>query len=464
MCRALSQGGRRCPTHTPAARRAKRASLKAMEGAGGTETNERGEPVSGPESDLEDAFARLEAAANYYERAGIVVEIGTSVYAKAVQDFGAPTTEEINAAIEKVTDEFQADVEALERDRRESYDKYDDITHRPGATLEERKEAYAEYVRARDLHVDKNNEWARRLQEVKEPLLDQRTQALKGALESLGVKLWTPETGPALQVENTAKAVKKHMETALQYVPVEWVEGSNERTKLLPLRIWESKRRAHYVDARRVRKKEMTTDAWVAQRDDDYESMSLGDKLRYSKERPAGLKGHEGRELGPNEWWYTALDISYEPRRGYTHRTVEGHDFWVRPKKGEYSSETVQRSEITIPPVWSPNATSTALHEFCHRSEVSVPRVGELGRAFLARRAKGEQATWLGEGYRRDEKGVRDSFSNKYMGKEYSGSYSEIVSMGMEELFTARGRFVGAATDDEYRDFIIGLLATSRNK
>jgi hypothetical protein len=100
---------------------------------------------------------------------------------------------------------------------------------------------------------------------------------------------------------------------------------------------------------------------------------------------------------------------------------------------------------------------STAAHEFGHRMEDVRPILKRLEWAFYQRRT-GNSSEPLKRLYEdKDEWAREDQFSQLYMGKDYGNkpiSSFELLSMGLEEIL-----FNTYRSDDEYRQFILGLLA-----
>jgi len=95
-------------------------------------------------------------------------------------------------------------------------------------------------------------------------------------------------------------------------------------------------------------------------------------------------------------------------------------------------------------------------HELGHALEAGNDTLRDAARAWLANRTKGEKATWLGAGYRRNEKSRRDKFLSKYVGKEYSDA-TEVTSMGLEYIVNDLVWF--ARGDPDHYHFILGQLA-----
>lgn len=125
--------------------------------------------------------------------------------------------------------------------------------------------------------------------------------------------------------------------------------------------------------------------------------------------------------------------------------------------------------------------TSNATHEFAHRIESVVPSVALSETAFLFRRSgqlsiqredgsisEPEELSFIDAA--KKEQGYRDNFPVHYMGKVYEENIfsGEVVSMGMEALFTGKfgglSGMEGYSSDPDYRKFLLGLLASSAKK
>jgi len=115
------------------------------------------------------------------------------------------------------------------------------------------------------------------------------------------------------------------------------------------------------------------------------------------------------------------------------------------------------------------NDASTVIHEIGHTLEDQLLGTVALEKEFLAYRAKGEIPKkfvdlFPNHGYKPDEEGVQNEFG-KVFGKDTSSAYyvgksyanrSELLSMGLEELYTDGIEFANA--DPEYLKFVIGIL------
>jgi SPP1 gp7 family putative phage head morphogenesis protein len=97
----------------------------------------------------------------------------------------------------------------------------------------------------------------------------------------------------------------------------------------------------------------------------------------------------------------------------------------------------------------------TAFHELGHRMEKAIPEILNAEKTFYNRRTANESLEWLGSGYSRNEKTRKDNFLDSYMGKDYGGTYYELVSMGFEYAYTNPRRL---AQDPDMQVWIYGLL------
>lgn len=106
-------------------------------------------------------------------------------------------------------------------------------------------------------------------------------------------------------------------------------------------------------------------------------------------------------------------------------------------------------------------ALRCALHELGHRLEVTNPLVRRLEKEFYKRRTVNEKLASLrkltgNSSYSTKEKTRKDNFLNLYMGKDYGGSAYELVSMGLEMLYTEPHKLL---KDPDYAKFILGVVA-----
>ena len=98
----------------------------------------------------------------------------------------------------------------------------------------------------------------------------------------------------------------------------------------------------------------------------------------------------------------------------------------------------------------------TIVHEMGHELEERDFSIHREALAFLDRRTRGERLKWLGDRYDKHEKTKRDQFLHEYRGKDYGRSATEIISMGLEYLYTKPLEL--ARRDPDYFDFIYAVV------
>jgi hypothetical protein len=190
-----------------------------------------------------------------------------------------------------------------------------------------------------------------------------------------------------------------------------------------------------------------------------------GARVRYAKSPYAskeftGYKKAQGlldraQPYYPTDWLQRTRTIAAgTARRGY-HRSLGLANAEIRVsdyKKGMITAD--------------PPGMSTAIHELGHEMEESIPFVRDLEEAFYEWRTRGGSFTAPQEpnqklsllnpnkGYGRSEIARPDKFSEAYMGKWYSGTNYELLTMGLEAIWN--GAYV---LDEEYRQWVLGMLA-----
>ena len=99
------------------------------------------------------------------------------------------------------------------------------------------------------------------------------------------------------------------------------------------------------------------------------------------------------------------------------------------------------------------------IHELGHVVEYNKPSVPHMEFVYHHIRANGEKAKWLGVGYARHEKAVKDEWKEKYAGKVYGSGRSsswEIFTTGVQTIL---GNDRHMRIDDGHADFTMGVLA-----
>ena len=98
----------------------------------------------------------------------------------------------------------------------------------------------------------------------------------------------------------------------------------------------------------------------------------------------------------------------------------------------------------------------TVIHEMGHYLEDASGKVHREIMEFYSKRTKGCPLEWLGSGYRTDELTRKDKFIDAYMGKDYKGEASEILSMGLQYFYDDPYKL--AIKDPEYFNFIYKIV------
>lgn len=127
----------------------------------------------------------------------------------------------------------------------------------------------------------------------------------------------------------------------------------------------------------------------------------------------------------------------------------------LKPEKTDRGYYSDWQHTIAISGATPEKQTETAVHELGHRFEYSVEGIRDQEREFYEVRTAGEDAEWLGYGYRRDERTRKDQFISPYMGKDYGGRAFELVSMGFQYAYTHPELL---AKDPDMQEWIYGLL------
>ena len=152
----------------------------------------------------------------------------------------------------------------------------------------------------------------------------------------------------------------------------------------------------------------------------------------------------------------------------------EANDFVGRITEEKYISQVksvgveiiknLDRAYAEQKTIFVSNTDSKAVivHEIGHVIEENNPEVLKKAQEFYEWRTQGQSLEKLSvvtgnKKYRDDEVTKKDDFKNSYCGKQYkSGKNTELVSMGMELLYTNPVSF--AKTDAEYFTWIVDVL------
>lgn len=337
-------------------------------------------------------------------------------------------------------------------------------------------------------------------------LFKKRNNAIRDALAEVGVKFADPET--LAVAEDSHKDAMVSLKEALRFYPQKWVDNSNQHSEhnMIPLRIKRSQGRAHYSPKRLQKGFSHTPrimmnqkpDSWKPDPYDRQEQCYLPtNELGEYVEPTSGIVYSQDTEPGFTSWAYVSYDYSSEtskPGRGWEPITYQDTRYnsetkqleklpelthgWRKMRTRKTNNSMSYKAELLVTKDGEPSHTNSnpgfrvALHEFAHRVEDSTQLIKNYENAFLLRRAgyhndEGEplESIYKQKVGRNAEMGYKDNFATHYMGKVYDNGSREILSMGMETLFSGRnGGFVGADNinpDPDYKRFILGVLASS---
>lgn len=546
MCQDRNHGGGRCPSDTSEARQLRRknsgartsyATLTVQPTPPKNLTPSTPEPAHTVESirkDIENYHNLSESLKHHLDtpdrESRAIVEaaydehlnrIGEGVAYLAETKYDAPTDEHIrelwtqtdkeaNEKAQDLHDEATALANKTNEELEQLIDEMDAAPNRSDYPTrlqhwrEESPDIYAAYQKKRDdVHIALAENSQQReavlaqVDDTVKSVLEKRNTAIVAALEEVGVTFADPES---LQVaDDSHKKAVQSLRKAIAYYPQQWVDNSNEQSEKLPLRVKDSKGRAHYSSAALQDKFALRPFAMVQSKPADW----TPDPLSRADSEWVDLKGedtwtepktgrvysnydiHYGDNMdGKKSWLHISYEYRRSPRRGY--EEVQYRDYsgevvtaYRKPRMERIRIESEVTSELTVSKdaktrVGDDPSFRVALHEFAHRVEHTTPQVQALEDAFLKRRTgrlpiKGaetpepEQPTAIY--LKKREIGYKDNFPTHYMGKVYSDGYREILSMGMETLFAGKnGAFSGIdnySPDPDYKKFVLGILAST---
>lgn len=106
----------------------------------------------------------------------------------------------------------------------------------------------------------------------------------------------------------------------------------------------------------------------------------------------------------------------------------------IKPGDKDYSSRSYHLGGVVY---LAPHAdTATVIHEIGHAIEYANDnKIGKRSNEFLAAKTFDEEVKHLGKGYEKYEVATQNGFKNAYTGKYYSGSATEILSMGLQHMY-----------------------------
>ncbi|ANE83440.1 hypothetical protein A7U43_28420 (plasmid) [Mycobacterium adipatum] len=478
MCRAVLDGGRRCPCTRGDRRRAyqrmRYAARQAAAAAGAPDPAPR-DTDGAEQADSITLQDRRSTTAAAIDSALVALRDPDrssdpdvhEAYLNAVLDHGAVVRDVAGQRIENTYAERGLDdasvgaeatavaaeleqIEARWRETKSGSSAYltadgTSFTAEGATALDEARNAYAAakmavYRRAGDRSKEINEQ---RAQIAREIYYDELSRE-----RSFG--------GPAAEAfvpSNTAKMTRADRAmfsaTAALY-PDDMVEHANNLGDMLAKR---SKARAHYTAGARQLSRRTRTEVF-----DLRDAMEYG-RFRFNHfiDSPADMARGAGSirdrysaenafvpRTPDNERKVGELVAQYNDSRRQ-HATIEyataipkdgGEPYEVMYVKGPRKRVTTEVTGISAELTFSDASSMT--HELGHRMEDRNPEISTATKAFLRRRTAGLAP----ERYARSEMTVADGFADRYMGKDYAGTHhTELFSCGMEAV--AHGRFGG---------------------
>lgn len=499
MCRACSDGGRRCPNDTSLARRARRYAAAGKQDpriaasvrgtppsvAGGNEPSaghdlSTAEGIRDRAAELRDAQrqageALMECMERYKEQGELSREDAEAIVSKYEHAAGLVTYKEtgVGPVLPVIS------MESYERESTALGQKADqwldgELTEQHQAC----EDAASAYATARERYENDREagraEWDAReearvqLMKTREAYFE-RKRELMGQFRENGQELEWTTAGTS-----TPARVNETIQASATFFPKDWIEASNTQaadktSTVRPVRVRESTSRNHYsphkhITRRETRVKESFYSKDLAEKIDVYNSPRYkvvpedewtGDQRNfypgevlvreydiartgsYFDSSPgAGAVDEDGNFL------LTGRAASGWEKHTYTDHHGEEQTCWRKPATRTTTNRKYGVAELTIPKDTGRKGqmNTTATHELTHRCEQVNSTIPTLERQFLIRRTtntEGERDKL--EPYYPHTRGeyVRpDDFIDRYVGKDYpGGTFHEVLSVGNEAAF-----------------------------
>ena len=195
-------------------------------------------------------------------------------------------------------------------------------------------------------------------------------------------------------------------------------------------------------------------------------------KLLYAKEDPANINPMYGKGIddGRKRKYQKGVDEFSKMVGKGTILDITAVAIFDEPDGRSSQSPTSTGSILNM----SKSAGAKAIiHELGHsledtsneRHTTDANNVRKQANDFLSKRTKGERNQSLNsltgnQNYGKGEVAKPDKFIDPYMGKIYKGGGTEIISMGLEQMWDNPAKF--ANEDPEYFDFILMTLENAR--
>lgn len=280
--------------------------------------------------------------------------------------------------------------------------------------------------------------------------------------------------------EDSAKKPMELINEAASYYPTDWVKDINAKGHSLLAK--KTAGRAGYMNSTYAKSKKASADRYFVpsgqemREDDLYRTYKLSD----NQER---FRGYDSSELGT---YYDVTRYEAKPVDGYYKKTkngapfgggwekyeYNGREYWRRPRKCTTVDYEQRISQVTVGGNRPKNMEGmsqdldVAIHELGHRHGYHVEGLHQHEVAYRNSRTTLEngQLQPTERMYPRSKEFTRpDHFANRYMGRVYDHDATEVLTMGMESVFTGtEGGLIGIGgkpADPDMRNFILGTLA-----
>lgn len=510
MCRALSEGGRRCPCSNGSRRRAyqrARYALKtAAASASPTVVHDPPPPARGGiEETRHHAVAALSA---FREKLPLPRSPECAAYVAAVTEHGDAIREEFTHRVGEAMDEAGVGDVAFTalKDRRKQwvagqidYDReLNDLMSMQTAIKDDNPNTWYNDPELSAQVKELGDKWATLMDDRfnERARIDTELANMARARRELFAKEMTAcvkslrETGEMPAYSSTTKLTKKDaafLEDVFGAFPADMVRAARGRS--LPMKATRSKARAHFV-GRTFPKSRITYDAhldvhdllrggplWdrnyhhVPRDDPDYRTR-YEDTLPDTPENRAAIeeKLEEYRQKGWQRWkgrqspQLIEVKVKVADDEWETRLRVAAKGFSSRMTK-DYKHPV---SELTF------NDRESAAHEFGHYLEASNPEVSYACKEFLYRRTEGlEKKVYHTSRAHGVERVIEDGFVKSYIGKDYDDMHhTEVFSMGVEAVYAgAHGGLIDIdgysakdrKSDPEHLSLILGLLSVANS-
>lgn len=509
MCRALSEGGRRCPCNGGSRRRAYQRARYALKvaAAASTPAPDHSAPTPARGGVTETRQHALSALATFRKQRPKPGTPECAAYLSAVTDHGDAVREEFSARVGSAMDSAgvgDAEFNALKEQRKRwvagqhDYDReVNDLMSAQTAIKDDNPNTWYKDPELSAQVKVLGEQWSKLMDDRfnEQVRIDTELRNMASTRRNVYAKEMTEcvkslrEHGEMPRYSSLTKLTKKDtamLEEVFGAFPADMVRAARDRS--LPLKATRSKARAHFT-SRETPKRKITYDAhldvhdllrdgplWdrnyrhVPRDDDDYRHPyddtlpdtpenreRLAEKIAaYDQKAWKRWKGRQAPQIVEvpvkvaDDVWETRLSVA---------------------AKGFSSRMTRDRANIVSSLVF--NDRESAAHEFGHYIEANNPEVGYACKEFLRKRTEGlDSKVYHTSRAYGTERVKEDGFVKSYIGKDYpsDANHTEVFSMGVEAVFAgAHGGLVDIdgytakdrKSDPEHLSLILGLLSVA---